>query len=89
VPFAISDRGNVTQTDGSVAYSGNRRWVKAEAALPAGNHLIRWRYTTDADWSGRGVYVDGVRITAGDDLLLNAERHPESLVGTGWKLARR
>jgi hypothetical protein len=89
VPFDVTDRGVVTRTDGSVSYSGNRRWVKASAYLAGGGQQLRWRYTTDADWSGRGVYVDGIRVKSGRHDLLDAERHPQVLQAAGWRLARR
>jgi CubicO group peptidase (beta-lactamase class C family) len=49
-------------TDGAISGFGGRRWHLAEAALPEGDVLVRWRYASDATTQGRGVYVDRVRM---------------------------
>jgi CubicO group peptidase (beta-lactamase class C family) len=84
VPFTVRDRGTVTATDGSIATSGTRRWMQARAELPGGRQQLRWRYTTDASYVGRGVYLDGVRVAGAQGMVLDAERHPEALVAQGW-----
>jgi CubicO group peptidase (beta-lactamase class C family) len=89
VPFTVRDRGTVTQTSGSIAISGTRHWLQARADLAVGQQQLRWRYTTDANYLGRGVYVDGVRIAGSLGLVLDGERHPEALVAQGWTVARR
>ncbi|WP_237771626.1 serine hydrolase domain-containing protein [Kribbella sp. ALI-6-A] len=89
VPFTVSDRGAVVDTDGSVSGSGDRHWHQVSADLAGGDQTLRWRYTSDALYQGRGVYVDGVRITDGHQLLFDGERHPEAFTATGWRLSRR
>lgn len=89
VPFTVRDRGTVTQTSGSIAISGTRHWLQARADLTAGSQQLRWRYTTDAMYLGRGVYVDGVRIAGPQGMVLDGERHPEELVARGWTEATR
>ncbi|HEU4948124.1 MAG TPA: serine hydrolase [Kribbella sp.] len=89
VPFTVTDRGSMTETDGSISGSGDRHWQQASADLAAGDQLLRWRYTSDPLYTGRGVYVDGVRIMSGHRVLLDAERTPESFVAAGWRLSRR
>jgi len=89
VPFSVRDRGTVTQTDGTIATSGTRRWLQASADLAPGLQQLRWRYTTDALYAGRGVYVDGVRVTGQRGVVLDGERHPEAFVAQGWTEARR
>ena len=80
----------MTSTDGEVATSGTRRWQQATATLEPGSVQVRWRYTTDALYAGRGVFVDGVRVVAGSGgLVLDGERHPEALIPQGWSPARR
>ena len=71
LPFRLRDRGEVTSTDGEVATSGTRRWQQATAALGPGSVQVRWRYTTDALYAGRGVFVDGVRVVAGSGGLVS------------------
>jgi CubicO group peptidase (beta-lactamase class C family) len=89
VPFTVRDRGTVTQTTGSIAISGTRRWLQARADLAVGQQQLRWRYTTDANYAGRGVYVDGVRIAGPLGLVLDGERNSEALVAQGWTEATR
>ena len=89
LPFTVRDRGSVIDTDGSISGSGDRHWHQATAELAPGDQTIRWRYTTDPLYQGRGVYVDGVKITSGDGVLLDGERTPESFTASGWRLSRR
>ncbi len=89
VPFTARDRGTVSQTDGSIAISGTRRWMQARADLAAGPQQLRWRYTTDALYAGRGVYVDGVRVAGQQGVVLDGERQPEAFVAQGWTEASR
>jgi len=89
VPFTVRDRGSVIDTDGSISGSGDRHWHQVTADLNPGKQTIRWRYTSDPLYQGRGVYVDGVKITSGDGELLDGERTPESFTATGWRLSRR
>ena len=89
VPFTVRDRGMLTPTDGLIAMSGTRHWLHARADLAAGPQQLRWRYTTDANYVGRGVYVDGVRVAGGTGMVLDGERHPEAFVAQGWTEASR
>jgi hypothetical protein len=50
---------------------------------------VRWRYTTDALYAGRGVFVDGVRVVGGRGVLLDSERRPDALVAQGWSVVSR
>jgi hypothetical protein len=89
LPFTVRDRGEVTAVDGSIATSGTRRWLQARAALCVGHQQLRWRYTTNEKYVGRGVYVDGVLVAGRGGVVLDGERHPEALVAQGWTAARR
>ena len=89
LPFTVRDRGAVSQTDGSIAISGTRHWLQARADLAGGPQQLRWRYTTDASYAGRGVYVDGVRVAGRMGVVLDGERHPEDFVARGWTAATR
>jgi CubicO group peptidase (beta-lactamase class C family) len=73
VPFGITgDRLNVT-TPGQVGGYQGRQWLQAAASLAglSGPVRLRWRYTTDTLYHGRGVYVDAVRITAGHQQIFD------------------
>jgi CubicO group peptidase (beta-lactamase class C family) len=89
VPFSVLDRGSVIDHDGTISGSGDRHWHQVFADLAPGDQTIRWRYTSDPLYQGRGVYVDGVKITSGAGQLLDGERTPESFAATGWRLSRR
>ncbi|HEY0691815.1 MAG TPA: serine hydrolase [Kribbella sp.] len=89
VPFTVRDRGSVTDTDGSISGSGDRHWHQASAQLAPGSQTLRWRYTSDPLYTGRGVYVDGVKIVSGNQVLIDGERTPESFIAAGWRLSRR
>jgi len=89
VPFTVRDRGTLSQTDGVIATSGTRRWLQARADLVAGAQQLRWRYTTDASYLGRGVFVDGVRVASPLGMVLDGERHSEAFVAQGWTQASR
>jgi CubicO group peptidase (beta-lactamase class C family) len=91
LPFRVRDRGHLTtRVDGSIAVSGDRRWLQATAALDPGSVQVRWRYTTDALYAGRGVFVDGVKVAAcSGQPLLDGERRPETLIPQGWSPVRR
>jgi len=69
--------------------SGTRSWLQGRADLVAGAQQLRWRCTTDASHVGRGVYVDGVRVTGQPGVVLDGERDPEEFVARGWSAATR
>ena len=89
VPFTVRDRGTLSQTDGSIAISGTRSWLQARTNLTAGAQQLRWRYTTDTNYVGRGVFVDGVRVAGEDGVVLDGERNPDAFVAQGWTEASR
>ncbi|WP_299536035.1 serine hydrolase [uncultured Streptomyces sp.] len=78
--------------DGSVTGWSGRVWHDVRAGLGAwrGQHLtLRWRYTTDRLYVGRGVYVDGLRVEDGARTLFD-ERRPgdaDRVTALGWARA--
>ena len=85
LPYRLGDH----QVTGGYAVEGLRRWQRGVAALPAGSDLLRWTYTQDAALSGRGVYVDSIRLTDGRRTVADLERHPGLITAEGWAPARR
>lgn len=83
--FTLKDRGKQAVADGSLAVSSLRRWVKAETTLPAGEQLVRWANTTDANYVGRGIYVDNVQVRGG--VKLDTEKKPSLLTAVNWEQA--
>ncbi|MBU7600855.1 serine hydrolase [Streptomyces sp. P38-E01] len=64
-PVAFTLRGGAHRwrSEGGFAGWSGRRWLVAAAELPATTTHLRWTYTTDGDNQGRGVYVDGMRVS--------------------------
>jgi CubicO group peptidase (beta-lactamase class C family) len=91
VPVPLRARGPQAPgrvDDGTLAGSGHRAWWTVQARLAPGEQLLRWRYTTDAAYSGWGVRVDAVRAHAqGGGVLLHDDRSPEAFVADGWVAA--
>jgi hypothetical protein len=85
LPYRLGDQ----EVAGGYAVAGVRRWQRGVAAIPAGSDLLRWTYTQDAALSGRGVYVDSIRLTAGRRTVVDLERHPRLVSAEGWAPARR
>lgn len=83
-PFTLRDRARPALVeDGAVGMSGVRRWMKATATLPVGDIVVRWRSTTDANYVGRGIYVDAVTVN-GPGTHLDTEDDPGQFTASGW-----
>jgi CubicO group peptidase (beta-lactamase class C family) len=67
--------------------TGTRKWTRVEVG--ASGSRFRWVYTRGTGYGGRGVYLDGIRISGPRGTLLDAERHPEALTATNWRPATR
>ncbi|WP_035776608.1 serine hydrolase domain-containing protein [Arthrobacter sp. H5] len=91
VPYSVRSKqeGETVQTDGIYNNRGERTWGEAVAQLPAGEQLIRWRYSTDANTLGRGVFVDDIRVEDGKQTILNGEQDADAFVATGFSEVRR
>jgi CubicO group peptidase (beta-lactamase class C family) len=78
--------GPVTELSG-----GTRSWWHVSAALPAttGTIQLRWVYTTDPEYTGRGVNVNAIRVTDGHDVLLDGDRDPGAFTAQNWVRTNR
>ncbi|MEV0208907.1 serine hydrolase [Streptomyces sp. NPDC050788] len=90
VPFTTNRHGEPPQDhpSGSVTGWSGRVWHRVRADLPAHTALtLRWRYTTDKLYVGRGVYVDGLRVEEGGRVLFDEAREGDSarIVAVGWE----
>jgi CubicO group peptidase (beta-lactamase class C family) len=90
VPFTTNRHGEPPQDhpSGSVTGWSGRVWHRVSADLPAHPGLtLRWRYTTDKLYVGRGVYVDGLRVEEGGRVLFDEAREGDSarIVAVGWE----
>ena len=92
VPFTTVRPGQEPQARpaGSVSGWSGRVWHRAAADLSDWGPrplLLRWRYTTDQRYIGRGVYVDGLRVLdpAGRPLFDGARPADASRIeAVGW-----
>ncbi len=90
VPVTVTGPGAPPGPQSALS-GGTRSWWRAAAQLPAsrGPLLLRWRYTTDPAYTGRGVNVCGVRVRDGRGLLLDGDRNPGAFTADGWTLTGR
>ena len=82
VPYTLRTGSHVEQSDGTVSGFGGREWHDATALLEPATEatLLRWRYSSDGGYQGRGVYVDALRL---DHRKVPAD----ALVGDGWRVS--
>lgn len=90
VPFTTTRRDEDPEDHpaGTVTGWSGRVWHRLAADLPAGPRLVvRWRYTTDALYVGRGVYVDALRVDAGGTVLFDGARPADAarIAAVGWQ----
>lgn len=64
---------------------GHRAWWHVTARAPAGTTRLRWRYTTNSSYTGRGVNLAGILVCAVNGWALDSEAHQETLDSAGWQ----
>jgi len=87
---ASPDGGTTWRSLASFSGFEGRRWLCESAVVPGGTTDLRWRYTTDALYQGRGVYVDGIRLTGPRGVLFD-DRRPADAARvrlSGWQVSR-
>jgi CubicO group peptidase (beta-lactamase class C family) len=89
LPVALHAGAAQWTTGGTFSGFEGRRWLAARAQLPAGTDQVRWSYTTDPLYSGRGIYVDRVRVTGPSGPVFDGERDAEAFTADGWSVASR
>jgi CubicO group peptidase (beta-lactamase class C family) len=90
VPLSVRGSGAPDGTVTSLAGNGHRTWWRVEARLPqAAETTLRWRYVTDARYTGRGVNLDEIVVTERGRTLLNGEKEPHKLHPEGWQRRSR
>ncbi|MBX6355820.1 MAG: serine hydrolase [Micromonosporaceae bacterium] len=90
LPFSLRSGAYTWDSDGAFSGYAGRRWAKASAQLPGGTTHLRWRYTTDPLYQGRGIYVDGVRVVGRNGLLFDDSRPRDAALfqPDGWTVSR-
>jgi hypothetical protein len=90
VPLSVQGRGAPDESVESLSGNGHRAWWRVEARLPhAAEITLRWRFATDARYTGRGVHLDQIVVTERGRMLLNGEKEPHKLQSEGWQLRSR
>ncbi|MFE4452820.1 serine hydrolase [Streptomyces sp. NPDC056796] len=98
VPFTTAETRQggsgepVSRPDGTVSGWSGRVWHRLEADLSGwrGTQVrLRWRYTTDQLYVGRGAYVDGIRVEDGGRTLFDDSRSGDAgrIEATGWTVS--
>ncbi|MGH3881392.1 MAG: serine hydrolase domain-containing protein [Actinophytocola sp.] len=86
VPMDVSGVGAPDKPVNSLAGNGHRAWWKVDVRIPhAADITLRWRFTTDTRYTGRGIHLDGIVVTDGVRMLLNGEKEPHKLQADGWQ----
>lgn len=90
VEVTASGRGAPDETVTALSGGGHRAWWRVQARLPyAAEITLRWRFTTDARYTGRGVHLDEIMVTERGRTLLNGEKESHRLQPDGWGLRSR
>ncbi|MFC9537421.1 serine hydrolase [Streptomyces sp. NPDC056975] len=91
LPFTTTRKGEDAEDHPKGTADGwsGRTWHRLTAALgtfKGGNVRLRWRYATDQLYVGRGVYVDGVRVTDGRRTVFDETRPSDAarIEAVGW-----
>jgi CubicO group peptidase (beta-lactamase class C family) len=95
VPFTTTGGGEprLGHQDGSATGWSGRVWhgLTADLAPWRGKQVVlRWRYTTDPLYVGRGVYVDGQRVEDGGRTVFDEARPADAgrVAAQGWMPSR-
>jgi serine-type D-Ala-D-Ala carboxypeptidase len=90
LPMNVTGSGAPDETVNSLSGSGPRSWWRVEVSMPhAAEITLRWRFTTDTRYTGRGIFLDALTVTDGGHTLLNGEKEPHKLQAAGWQLRSR
>ncbi|MHB9848688.1 serine hydrolase [Streptomyces krungchingensis] len=93
VPFTTVAPGEEPQEHPAGTATGwsGRVWHRLVAQVPQAPRLtLRWRYTTDRLYVGRGAYVDGQRVESGDRVFFDEARPADAarIEAVGWVASR-
>ncbi|MEU6643303.1 serine hydrolase [Saccharomonospora sp. NPDC046836] len=90
VTLHVTGRGAPRKTVDALYGTGHRSWWEVRGAVSRIEKVtLRWRFTTDGNYTARGVYIDAVRVADNDRVLLDGERHPQIFTATGFRLRGR
>jgi hypothetical protein len=90
VSLRASGPGAPSDSVTSLSGHGHRAWWRVSGEVTgAAQTTLRWRYGTDARYTGRGVSVDSVKVTERGRILLDGERQVSDFSASGWQLNNR
>jgi CubicO group peptidase (beta-lactamase class C family) len=94
LPVRASGPGAPAGEVATLSGNGHRAWWKVSARLaltspPPTSVRLRWRYTADKSYRGRGVHLDDIRVTQGGRVLLDGEKAGGKFAADGWRLSDR
>ncbi|GAB2652224.1 serine hydrolase domain-containing protein [Saccharopolyspora gloriosae] len=92
VPVTAAGAGAPDGPQQELAGSGHRAWWQVRGtvdAQPGQRVQLRWRYSPDDQYVGRGVLLDGISVADQRRTLLDGEREPGGLVAQGWRQVDR
>ncbi|MQA09168.1 MAG: serine hydrolase [Pseudonocardiaceae bacterium] len=89
VPLRAEGEGAPRGEVKSLSGAGHRAWWRVTASLGDRPVALRWRFTTDESYTGRGIYLDDLQVRDSSGVLLDGERRPEAFTPDGWHLAHR
>ncbi|MDQ0935392.1 serine hydrolase [Streptomyces turgidiscabies] len=89
VPFTTTGADGTSQGHPAGVVTGwsGRVWHRLSASLPSAPSLVlRWRYTTDRLYTGRGVYVDALAVRGADGTVFDETRPADAarIEAVGW-----
>ncbi|MFB7593663.1 serine hydrolase [Streptomyces sp. NPDC056160] len=89
VPFTATRHGEQPRPHpaGTATGFSGRAWHRVTAGLPAARQLVlRWRYTTDRLYVGRGAYIDAQRVETHRGVLFDGARPADAsrVTARGW-----
>ncbi|ACU98552.1 serine hydrolase domain-containing protein [Saccharomonospora viridis] len=90
VPLRARGEGAPRGTVEGLSGTDHRAWWSVRATMPATDAVtLRWRFTTDGNYTARGVVVDGIRVNDARGTLLDGERQPQRFDAQGFVLTGR
>jgi hypothetical protein len=89
VPLKFRSDGRRWESEGGFSGFSARRWLRAQGELPDGVTAVRWRYVTDEEQQGRGVYLDDIRVLDGARPVFMSLRPRDNarVRAEGWRLS--
>ncbi|MGW1800674.1 serine hydrolase [Streptomyces sp. NPDC001984] len=87
LPMKVTGTGAPSNEVTSLSGQAVRAWWHVHAEVPAASDglQLRWRYTTDPVYEGRGVNLTGLTVTDASGVLLDSGDPGVALNAVGWQ----